>query len=154
MKITASYLNNNQFGHDVSRSLSKRKRASKNFRTINNTSSVDLAFTEGTFSLKCTHFHLLPLASLCRVELKRLMMLSRGYLIEFLKCLCITSSLLCVKKFYKWIISEILSHESKGLLRPIFIFLASNVNFLSPHGDNQMKQEDEEILLIKWCICS
>ena len=115
---------------------------------------LDLAFTEGTFSLKCTHFHLLPFASLCRVEFKRLMLLSRGYLIEFLKCLCITSSLLCVKKFYKWIISEILSHESKGLLRPIFIFLASNVNFLSPHGDNQMKQEDEEILLIKWCICS
>ena len=86
MKITASYLNNNQFGHDVSRSLSKRKRASKNFRTINNTSSVDLAFTKGTFSLKCTHFHLLPLASLCRVEFKRTLLLSSGYHIEWNVC--------------------------------------------------------------------
>ena len=113
-----------------------------------------LASIEGTFSLKCTHFHLLPLASLCCVGFKRTMWLSNRYRIEFILCLCIISSLLYVKKFYKWIISEILSHESKGLLRPIFIFLASNVNFLSPHGDNQMKQEDEKILLIKWCICS
>ena len=42
-----------------------------------------LAFTEGTFSLKCIHFHLLPLASLCRVEFKRTLLLSSGYHIEF-----------------------------------------------------------------------
>ena len=47
---------------------------------------LDLAFTEGTFSLKCTHFHLLPLASLCRVEFKRTLLLSSGYLIEFNDC--------------------------------------------------------------------
>ena len=47
---------------------------------------LDLAFTEGTFSLKYTHFHLLPLASLCRVEFKRLMLLSSRYLIEVNAC--------------------------------------------------------------------
>ena len=151
MKIAASYRNNNQFGHDVSRSLSKRKRASKNFRTINNTSSPRF-YWRYIFP----EMYTFPSPSSCIFMSCRVQTIDVAFkrISHRMKCLCITSSLLCVKKFYKWIISEILSHESKGLLRPIFIFLASNVNFLSPHGDNQMKQEDEEILLIKWCICS